>query len=76
MSEITKFINSFFKTAVKSDIDNIRSKIILSERQEKIFEMYYIKKQPIGFIADSLCVCPMVINNELKIIRQKLLKII
>lgn len=76
MSEITKFINSFFKEAVKSEVDSVRSRIVLSDRQEKVFEMYYIKGQPIGYIADTLCVCPMVINNELKAIRKKLMKIL
>lgn len=76
MSEVTKVINQFFKSAIKSDVDDVKAKIILSERQEKIFEMYYIKRQNIDFIADTLHVCPMVINNELKTIRSKLIKII
>lgn len=76
MLDLIKFINSFFKQAVKEDVDNVKSKIILSERQEKIFEMFYIKRNDINFIADTLGVCPMVINNELKTIRQKIIKVI
>lgn len=76
MSELIKFINSFFKNAIKSDIENVKNKIVLSERQEIIFEMYYIKDKNINFIADSLNICPMVINNELKIIRKKIAKIL
>lgn len=76
MSKIIKNINNFFKKAVKKDIDKINNEIVLSERQQKIFEMFYIKKQNIDFIADSLCVCKMVINNELKIIRGKIAKIL
>ena len=69
-------INNFFRKAVKKDVDKIKSEIILSERQQQIFEMFYIKKQNIDFIADSLCVCKMVVNNELKIIREKIVKIL
>lgn len=76
MSKLIKNINDFFKKAVKKDIDKINNELVLSERQQKIFEMFYLKKQNIDFIADSLCVCKMVINNELKIIRYKLAKIL
>ena len=76
MSAIIKRINNFFRKAVKKDVDKIKSEIILSERQQQIFEMFYIKKQNIDFIADSLCVCKMVVNNELKIIREKIAKIL
>lgn len=76
MSDLIKFINSFFKQAIKEDVNEVKSKIILSERQEKIFEMFYIKRNDINFIADTLGVCPMVINNELKAIRQKIIKVI
>ena len=76
MSAIIKRINNFFRKAVKKDVDKIKSEIILSERQQQIFEMFYIKKQNIDFIADSLCVCKMVVNNELKIIREKIAKIV
>lgn len=76
MSAITKRINDFFRKAVKKDVDKISSEIILSDREKQIFEMFYIKKQSIDFIADSLCVCKMVINNELKIIRTKIARIL
>ena len=76
MSKIIKKINDFFRNALKKDIDKINNEIVLSERQQKIFEMFYIKKQNIDFIADSLCVCKMVVNNELKIIRNKIARIL
>ena len=76
MSKIIKKINDFFRNAIKKDVDKINNEIVLSERQQKIFEMFYIKKQNIDFIADSLCICKMVVNNELKIIRNKIAKIL
>ena len=76
MSKIIKKINDFFRNAIKKDIDKIDSELILSERQRMIFEMFYLKKQNIDFIADSLCVCRMVVNNELKTIRIKIARIL
>lgn len=76
MSAIIRNINKFFRKAIKKDIDEIKNELILSERQQQIFEMFYIKKQNIDFIADTLCVCKMVVNNELKIIREKLTRIL
>lgn len=76
MSELTKRINQFFRTAIRSEVESIESSIVLSERQERIFKMYYIKKNSVSFISDTLCVCPMVINKELKVIREKIAKII
>ena len=76
MSAIIKSINNFFRKAIKKDVDKITSNIILSERQQAIFEMFYLKKQNIDFIADTLCVCKMVVNNELKIIREKIIRIL
>lgn len=76
MSDEIKKINGFFKDANKSELNKIESQILLSERQEKIFTMFYVKKQNINFIADALFVSAMTINHELKIIRKKLLKLL
>lgn len=76
MSETIKKINSFFKDIDRKRLNFIQSKILLTERQEKIFDMFYIKDQNIDFIADTLFVSPMTINHELKIIRKKLLRIL
>ena len=76
MSTMVKTVNKFFKTAIKSEVDEVKSKILLSERQEDIFERYYIKKQDVNFIADTLNICPIVVSNELRLIRFKLMKIL
>ena len=56
-------------------MNRLSDKILLSERQGKIFTMFYIKKQNINFIADSLFVSTMTMNNELKAIRKKISKV-
>lgn len=74
MSQSVKDINRFFKTAIRSDIDRIKDDLLLSDRQDEIFHMFYIRKLDINYIADTLGVCPLVISKELKIIRKKLAK--
>lgn len=76
MSKQVKKINSFFREALRADVDNVRESIVLSERQCRIFDMFYVRKNDIGFIADSLNVCVSVVNEELRLIRGKILRVI
>ena len=76
MSETTRKINRFFKTAVKSDVDKIDSGVVFTDRQRKIYTMFYLKRNDINFIADTLCVCSDVVNSELRTIRQKIMKVV
>lgn len=75
MSKI-RAVNSFFKTAIKPEVDKLKEDIILSDRQDEIFTMFYIKHKDIGYIADALCVSRAVIERELKRIRDKILRIL
>ena len=71
-----KAVNSFFAGANKADVDGVKEKIILSDRQGTIFDMFYLQKKDINFIADTLFVSPAVISRELKRIRDKIMPII
>ena len=73
---IVQTVNAYFKIATRADVNDLLSKIILSERQTRIFEMFYIKRQNIGFIADTLGFSERVISEELEIIRHKILAVI
>lgn len=76
MNATVRKINQWFKTATRADVNDLLSKIILSERQTRIFEMFYLKRQNIGFIADTLYCSPTVISEELFLIRDKISVII
>lgn len=69
-------INQYFRKATRADVNTLLSAIILSDRQLKVFDMFYIKKYNIGYIADTLCVSQTVICEELKTIRNKISVII
>lgn len=74
MSESVRVINGFFRIAIKPEVDELKDKLVLSDRQEQIFSMYYIRKNDINYIADTLNCCPESIGKELKLIRKKILK--
>lgn len=76
MSATVRKINEWFRTATKADVNFLLEKIVLSDRQTRIFEMFYLKRQNIGFIADTLCFSERVISEELNIIRDKIEKAI
>ena len=76
MYSIIRTINAYFKIATRADVNELLSKIILSERQTRIFEMFYIKRQNIGFIADTLGFSERVISEELDLIRRKISTVI
>jgi predicted DNA-binding protein YlxM (UPF0122 family) len=73
---IVRTINAYFKIATRADVNELLSKIILSERQTRVFEMFYLKRQNIGFIADTLGFSERVISEELETIRHKISVII
>lgn len=49
MSESVKIINDYFRTATRSEVDGLLGKIVLSERQQAVFDMYYMKRKDVGF---------------------------
>ena len=72
MSELVKRVNRFFGTASRSEIDALYSQLILSDRQSKVFDMFYIRKLNINYIADTLGFCSNVIDRDLQAIRKKM----
>ena len=72
MSTQSKTVNAFFRDAIRKDVDCLVYDLLLSERQERIYELFYIKKNDINFIADKLGCCPRVVQKELRIIRKKI----
>ena len=76
MNTTVRKINKWFRTATKADVNELLTKIIISERQTRVFEMFYLKRQNIGFIADTLYISQRVVSEELEIIRGKIIKVI
>ena len=51
MSELSKKINQLLKYATRDEIKQIKDKIYISEHLEQVFDMFYLQKLEINFIA-------------------------
>lgn len=76
MSELTKKINQFFKLATRCEVQEVKDKIYISEHLEQVFTMYYIEKKSIGYIADVTGYGVTKINSDLRLLREKISKIL
>lgn len=74
MSDTVRSINAFFRTAVRPEVEDVRGRLLLSDRQDRVFEMFYIRKMDIGYIADTLGVSPDTVNKDLQRIRRKMIR--
>ena len=72
MSDSVKRVNSFFRHAVKRDIEGLEDQLLLTDRQYKIYSLFYVEKKDIGFISDTVFVSPRAVEKELRIIRKKI----
>ena len=51
MSQLSKRINEFFKSATKNEVKEVKDNIYISEHLEQVFDMFYIQKLDINYIA-------------------------
>lgn len=65
-------MNAFFRTAIRRDIDGLVDDLLLSRRQERIYELFYIERMDINYIADTIGCCPRIVQKELRTIRKKI----
>lgn len=76
MSELTKKINQFFRLATRKDVQEIKDKIYISDHLEEVFNLYYLQHKSISYIADTTGYDISKINRDLKLLREKINKII
>lgn len=76
MSELTKKINQFFRLATRKEVQEIKDKIYISEHLEQVFKMYYIEKKSINYIADATGYGVTKINSDLRLLREKINKLL
>ena len=72
MSTTSKAVNAYFREAIRKDVDGLAYDLLLSKRQEQIYEMFYIQKHDTCFIADTIGCCQRVVQKELRTIRKKI----
>lgn len=76
MSELSKRINEFFRYATRSEVRQIKDNIYISEHLNQVFEMFYIQKKDIDYIAYTTGYSRGKIEADLRLLRSKLSKLI
>lgn len=76
MSELTKKINQFFRLATRKEVQEVKDKIYISEHLEQVFNMYYLQKKSISYIADTTGYGITKINGDLRLLREKINKLL
>ena len=72
MSATSKAVNEYFRDAIRKDVDGLAYSLLLTKRQEQIYEIFYIQKHDTCFIADTIGCCLRVVQKELRTIRRKI----
>lgn len=76
MSELSKRVNEFFKLATKSEVTKIKEELYFSDHLQEVFDMFYIQKKDIDYIAYKTNFSKGKIEADLRLIRKKLSRLI
>ena len=76
MSKISIEVNKYFSDATKNEIDSLLDQIVITEHQRKVFEMKYIERRDVDYIAYTTGYSKSKIENDLMKIRKKIYKVI
>ena len=76
MSELSKRINQFFRSATRQEVKEIKDNIYISEHLEKVFNMFYLQKKDIDFIAYTTGYSRGKIEADLRLLRTKINKLL
>lgn len=76
MSQLSKKINEFFKSATKNEVKEVKDNIYISEHLEQVFDMFYIQKLDINYIAFKTGYSRGKIEADLRLLRSKISKLL
>ena len=76
MSELSKKVNEFFSSATRNEVKQIKDNIYISEHLNDVFEMFYIQKKTVDYIAYKTEYSKGKIEADLRLIRKKLSKLL
>ncbi len=76
MSELSKKVNEFFNFTPKSEIEKVKSNMVISDHLLQVLEMRYIQGKDIDYIAYKTGYSRGKIEADLRKIRKKIEKLI
>lgn len=76
MSELSKKINEFFRCATRQEVKQVKDNIYISEHLETVFNMFYLERKDIDYIAYKTGYSRGKIEADLRLLRSKISKLI
>ena len=76
MKELTRKVNNFFRLATRKEVQEVKDKIYVADEIEQVFRLFYIEKKSISYIADTIGCDVSTINRYLRLLREKIYKIL
>ena len=76
MSQLSRKINEFFRLATRKEVKEIKDNIFISDHLEKVFDMFYIQKLDINYIAYKTGYSRGKIEADLRLLRSKISKLL
>lgn len=76
MSELSRRVNEFFRSATRNEVKQIKDELYISEHLNEVFEMFYLQRKDIEYIAYTTGYSRGKIEADLRLLRRKLSKLI
>lgn len=64
-------VNRLFLTMTESGLDALRKACLLSKRQEAVMELYFVRRNDVNFVADTIGISQRTVGREIAVIREK-----
>lgn len=68
--------NRYFSLLTELQMKSLREACLLSRRQEAVMELYFIKRQDINFVSDTLGISRRTTEREIARIREKTMNVL
>lgn len=76
MSELSRRVNEFFRSATRKEVKQVKDELYISEHLNEVFEMFYLQRKDIEYIAYTTGYSRGKIEADLRLLRRKLSKLI
>lgn len=76
MSELSRRVNEFFRSATRNEVKQVKDELYISEHLNEVFEMFYLQRKDIEYIAYTTGYSRGKIEADLRLLRRKLSKLI
>lgn len=70
--DMARAVRRFYDHACKDEVESLEGRLLLTDRQKRIVELYYHRGYDITHVADSIGASSRTVGRELSLIRTKI----